>query len=257
MVQIKHQVISEIPVLEIFKKEREFDKLSTVFFYHGWESRKERALEYGYSLAQNGFRAVLPEAIYHGERRPEELKEHDPMNFWGVIANNVKELPVLVDNYIKNNKTDEDTIRVAGLSMGGITTNAMLTQYDWIHSAAVLMGSPSPIDYSKWLLKNYKINGTAMYDLLNVQEVEEKLEELGKISLNLQPEKINHRPVYYWHGTEDQTVPIHLTRDFIAKIKDKPYSKNVIFEVSEGIDHEVPQDIIVRMVDFFKKESTT
>ena len=254
MIELKHQTIENIPVIEVYPKGREKETLPTVFFYHGWESRKERVLEYGYVLAQKGFRAVLPEALDHGERRAEKVTENDPMNFWNIVIQSVQEFSLLVDNYCKNKKTIKDKIGVAGLSMGGIITSAMLTQYEWINAAAVLMGSPNPIEFSEWLLKNYKIDGTALYDLLDQEMIKTRLKELNSISLNKQPEKIAERPVYFWHGTKDPIVPMHITQKFIAEIENETYSSNLEFETTPGIKHKVPQEIIHKMTYFFEQK---
>lgn len=253
MIHAKHIIIQEIPVIEIYANNKENEALPLIVFYHGWESRKERVLEYGYTLALLGFRVILPEAWKHGERAHTEDKEQDSLDFWKVVGQNVKELPVLVDYYLKSKQGLENKIAVGGVSMGGISASAMLAQYSWIHSAAVLMGSPAPIDFSKWLLENYTIEGIALYDLLDQKEIEKKLTKLSGLSLNLQPEKIANRPVYFWHGTEDPTVPIHLTQQFIRQIEGKPYSKQVEFEWSEGVEHEVPREIVLKTGDFFDR----
>lgn len=252
MIELKHEFISEIPVIELFEKGKESERLPTVIFYHGWESRKERVLEYGYYLARNGFRAILPEALHHGERQKDEGPK-DPMNFWKVVYTNVKELPILIEYYINQNKMDENRIGVAGLSTGGITTSAILSQYDWVKSAAVLMGSFSPIDFTEWLLKNYKINHTPVYELMDQELIDSRLIELEPISLNLQPEKINNRPLYVWHGSADKVVPMHITQSFLEDIKEESYSENIVFEISEGVEHTVPQSIVQRMTEHFLK----
>ncbi|HLR92414.1 MAG TPA: dienelactone hydrolase family protein [Atopostipes sp.] len=251
MIELKHEQIDDIPVIELFEKGKEQEKLPVVFFYHGWESRKERVLEYGYYLANSGFRAILPEALNHGERKQIETHQQDPLNFWEVVGNNVRELPHLVEFYLSQNKIDSEKIGVAGLSMGGITTSAILTQYEWVQTAAVLMGSPSPIDFTEWLLKNYKIDHTPIYEILDPNLIQTRLVELEPIALNLQPEKIANRPIYVWHGSADPVVPMHLTKTFFEEIKDEAYSQNVEFEVSEGVGHSVPQNIVQRMTDHF------
>lgn len=251
MIELKHEYISDIPVIELFEKGEEQEKLPTVFFYHGWESRKERVLEYGYYLANSGYRAILPEAFNHGERKHDGTIQQDPLNFWEVVGTNVRELPSLVEYYLSENKINAEKIGVAGLSMGGITTSAILTQYDWVKAAAVLMGSPSPIDFTEWLLKNYKIDNTPIYEILDQNLVQTRLAELEPIALNLQPEKIASRPIYLWHGAADPVVPMHLTKAFFEEIKDEVYSKKVEFEVSDGVGHTVPQKIVQRMTDHF------
>lgn len=252
MIEIKNNKVSGIPVLEMFEKGQETSPLPIVFFYHGWESRKERVLEHGYRLAELGFRAVLPEALDHGERISENPEESDPMNFWKVVLHNVSELPILAKHYIDNELVSDGQISAAGLSMGGITVSAILTRYDWIHSAVILMGSPDPTEYSNWLLKNYKIDGTALYDLLNKEEIHQSLKKLDAYSLQLQPEKIANRPVYFWHGTDDPTVPVHITKNFVEAIQNESYSQNLIFEFTEGVEHKVPREIVLRSSDFLK-----
>lgn len=252
MIELKRELILDIPVIELFETGKEFDSLPTVVFYHGWESRKERVLEYGYYLASNGIRTILPEALNHGERQNEK-SQNDPMSFWEVVAQNVKELPILMEHYINSNKVDENRIGVAGLSMGGITTSAILTQYDWVQSAAVLMGSFSPIVFTKWLLKNYEIDNTPIYQMMDLELIKSRLIELEPIALNLQPEKLNNRPIYVWHGSADQVVPMHITESFLEEVKEESYGKNIFFEISEDVGHSVPQSIIQRMTEHFLK----
>lgn len=253
MINANYTMIQNIPVIEIYANGKENEELPLVIFYHGWESRKERVLEYGYTLALLGFRVVLPEAWKHGERAQKADKEQDSLDFWEVIVQNVKELPIVSEYYTSRNKVLENKIAVGGVSMGGISVSAMLTQYDWIHSAVVLMGSPAPIDFSKWLLKNYKMEGIALYDILDQEEIEKNLTKLNTISLDLQPEKIANRPVYFWHGTADPTVPSHLTENFIHKIQGEPYSEYVEFDISEGVEHEVPRDIVLKTGEFLNR----
>lgn len=252
MITLKHDVVAEVPLVELFEEGKENKKLPVVVFYHGWESRKERVLEYGYYLAENGFRALLPEALNHGERKTTNI-EQDPMNFWEIVSRNVQELPDILDEYIKTEKIDAERIGVSGLSMGGITTNAALTQYDWIKSAAVLMGTPSPIAFTEWLLKNYKINGSTAYEFLDQELINQRLKELEPISLDLQPEKIANRPLYIWHGEADPIVPAYLTRSFFEKVVKEPYGKNIKLEFSKDVDHNVPQEIILKMTEHFLK----
>lgn len=252
MVEIKQYNISEIPVIELYGKGKEYRRLPLVFFYHGWESRKERVLEQGYILAKNGFRAILPDAVYHGERQIESEKDLSPMTFWNAVQTNIAEFPTLVNHYVSNELAKKEEVMVAGLSFGGITTSALLTQYDWIHSAAILMGSPSPKEFSLWMLKNFEEKQIPIYDLIDKDTLLEKLDELAPISLNDHPEKIANRPLYIWHGVADTIVPFHITHEFIKKIKHEKYSLKLKFEQSENIGHEVPQAVSIQMTNFLK-----
>lgn len=249
MISIKNVIVKGLPLLEIVSQEHFSETLPTVFFYHGWTSSKESSMVNGYELAKQGFRALLPEAYLHGERKT-STSSPENMEFWDVILHNLNEITVLKDYYVEQGLTDPEKIGVAGLSMGGITTNAMLTQFPWIKAASVLMGTPSPIAFSKWLLNAPWAEGLDIQ--LTEQQVNEAMEPLKHISLDLQPEKINGRPIYVWHGTKDELVPYSLTKKFIQMIQDKPYAENVQFETTVGGIHKVPYAISVEMAKFFK-----
>lgn len=252
MIIIENLLISNLPVLEIVKKSLYTNQLATVFFYHGWESNKERVLEEGYQLARAGFRVILPEAYNHGERNEKKHKKQDPLTFWTVVRKSIEEFPILVNHYINAEKTLIDRVGVSGLSMGGIITSGILTQFDWVKSASILMGSPAPIDFTEWLIENYQMNSALIEKRMNKNEIRQKLTELAPISLNLQPEKIAGRPVYFWHGTNDRIVPANLTKDFVKETQKMDYGKNVHLELTDGVGHRVPSEIIQKMTKYFQ-----
>lgn len=250
MIKTNSELISDLPVLEIVKDHLSDEQLPTVFFYHGWESYKERVLEEAYSLAEADFRVVLPDAFNHGERNVNKL---ELMIFWEVVDKSVKEFMVIVDHYVNTNKTMIDRVGVSGLSMGGITASVILTQYDWVKSATILMGSPAPIELTKWLLENDKLDSMDNNNLRNKDFVEKKLNDLIPLSLNLQAEKLAGRPVYFWHGTEDKVVPAKTTIDFVEKNQKKDYGKNLSLELTKGVGHRVPREIIQKMTNYFQE----
>lgn len=249
MINIHNKLVSGLPLLEIVKDHLSEDALPTVFFYHGWEGYKERVLEEAYILAEKDFRVLLPDIYNHGERKM--TKTQDPMSFWELVGQSVKEFPRIVDFYVEENKTIADRIGVAGLSMGGIISSAILTQFDWVKSVSILMGSPSPIELTRWMLKNNQIDSNLDERVLNEDFVERKLKELVPISLNLQAEKIAGRSVYFWHGLDDDVVPATLTEDFVEKNKKTDYGKNISLELTAGVGHTVPGNIIKQMAHHF------
>lgn len=115
------------------------------------------------------------------------------------------------------------------------------------------MGSPAPIELTKWLLENNKLDSMNNTNLRNKDFVERKLNELAPLSLNLQAEKIAGRPVYFWHGTEDKVVPAKTTIDFVEKNRKKVYGKNLSLELTKGVGHRVPGEIIKKMTNYFKE----
>lgn len=250
MYQIIQKSIGGIPLLEIVQEELKDQPIPTVLFYHGWTSHKESVLVHGYELAKRGIRAILPEAYMHGERFDPNHSLNDNTIFWQVVFHNLQEVQMIRDHYLEQNLSDPDRFGISGLSMGGITTSAMLTQFDWIHSAAVLMGNTNPYAFSKWLLHSNWYSGNENIDGLLSQKVKD---QLTAVSLSDQPEKINGRPVYFWHGTQDELVPFGQTEQFIQQIKDESYAENISFTIGSGHGHKVPYDISASMAEFFKK----
>lgn len=255
MIQIKETTVNNLPLLEIVEEKKKDHILPTVIFYHGWTNYKESVLVNGYELAKQGFRALLPDAHLHGKRMNAKLPAEQSLEFWNVVGRSIQEAPLIRDHYIAEGLSDPDRFGVSGLSMGGITTAAMLTQYDWVKAAAVLMGSPAPVDFTKWLFSSpwAERSQTAWAETLPREQMEGAVAQLIPISLNLRPETIDGRPVMFWHGTEDNLVPFNMTYDFYQQIKDEPYAQNVTFSSSNGVGHKVPYTVSLEMADFFKK----
>src|SRR5690625_2056436 len=117
----------------------------------------------------------------------------------------------------------------------------------------MLKETQSQITFTEVLLKNYKVDDTPIYELLDQEVINNRLVELEPISLDLQPEKIANRPLYVWHGEADPVVPAHLTHAFFEKAVKEPYGENIELEFSEKVAHKVPQEIIFKMTEHFLK----
>lgn len=254
MIRVKQLTIDTIPLVELVLEEKDTEVLPTVVFYHGWTSTKESVLVNGYELAKRGIRAILPEAYLHGERDETGKALEDQTVFWRVVSQNITELPSIYNWYVQQGRTDPSRFGVSGLSMGGITTCALLTQFDFIHSAVVLMGSPSPVLFTNWLLQSKWVEGKpTTEDISTTEAFQEQLQRLHPIALNERPEKIAGRPVHFWHGTDDELVPFYLTEEFIETISSQTYAQNVSFSVGHGLGHKVPYRVSVEMADYFER----
>lgn len=146
MIIIQEKNIEQIPILEIVQDENKDKMIPTVVCYHGWTGTKENCIHYGAMLAKNGMRAILPDQLYHGERKTSELNGFE---LWEIIGQNVKEFPTLVGAYQKENLVN-DKIGAIGFSMGGMTTYALLKHFPFLYAAVSLMGNPDPVEFAKW-----------------------------------------------------------------------------------------------------------
>ncbi len=247
LIEIEHKVIAGIPLLEFVDHTLVDKKIPLVVFYHGWESVKENVLANGYELARRGIRALLPEALYHGERQDDQPFENHYADFFKIIENNVTEFSTLINYYVGAGIADREQVGVTGLSMGGITTCAILTKYEFVKAAVCLMGSPNLVRLGESLIQLSESNGLRL-----PVDAKTQVEGLRGSDLSLAPEKIAGRNVHFWHGTQDAVVPYQPTYDFYQKISQEAYGKNVSFTTTKD-GHKVPYKISVEMADFFQK----
>lgn len=220
MITIERRTIHSIPLLEIVAEQNKTKEVATIFFYHGFTSYKEVNLHYAYFLAEQGFRVILPECEYHGERASEKARTVPELglNFWNIIVKTIQELQVLYDDYVEKGKTDPEKVGVAGTSMGGFITLGALTQYDWIKTAVSLMGCPAYIEFAKGAIIQFKREGHFLP--FSDEEIERELAKLSRFDLSLHPETLKQRPLLFWHGEKDPIVPYKFAREFYERVKD-------------------------------------
>lgn len=207
-----------IPLLHVVNEESYEKQAPTVFFLHGHTSAKEHNLHYAYNLAENGIRVILPDAILHGERTEPIDDVQITLRFWEIVLTSLEELNVLKEEAIERGLAVEESIGVAGTSMGGITTLGALKMYPWISAAAVMMGAPGYVQLAKAQIKQYESRG---FKLPMTDEEREKIfSALEYVDLTKHRQTLNHRPLFFWHGEQDPTVPFEPTYNFYEAIRE-------------------------------------
>ncbi|XJZ28160.1 esterase [Bacillota bacterium Lsc_1132] len=253
MITIENERIDGIPLLHVVNQEKRLQMLPLIIFIHGFTSMKERNLHYAYLLAEAGFRVILPEALYHGERA-EGLKEPDLYTrFWEIVLTTIEEVKIVKEYYEKKQLVADGEIGVAGTSMGGIATLGALTQYPWIKAAVSLMGMPAYEKFSYWQLEQLKKQG--IHIPFTEEQINEQLAAIRKYDLSIQPEKLAHRPLLFWHGVKDPMVPYPLTREFFEAIQDR-YSEQkekLAFITDNHAGHNVSIEGVNATVGWFEK----
>lgn len=253
MVIIENLRIKELPVLHLAQKNKYDQKLPLILFVHGFTSAKEHNLHYAYLLAEKGFRVVLPEAKYHGERRLEEISQHElNVRFWEIVLSLIEELEIIKNYFEGENKIDSHNIGLAGTSMGGIVTLGALTKYPWIKAAVSLMGMPYYEKFALWQIEQLNKNGITLP--IERDELDSLLTRLRELDLSLQPEKLAGRPLLFWHGKNDTVVPYNYTYQFYDSIR--PSYENspekLHFISDEHADHKVSREGVIKTVEWFE-----
>lgn len=249
---IKREVVKDVPILHIFKQELSDEKLPLIFFIHGFMSAKEHNLHYAYYLAEQGFRVVLPEVSYHGERSQNLDEAKLYTKFWPIIIQSIHELNILKEYMVETYEIAEDKVGVVGTSMGGIITNGAVCTYDWITTAVSLMGNPAYVAFAEYQAEQMqKLNSNFS---ISQEEISKQLEQLKPYDLSLNPDKLKKRPMMFWHGAKDQVVPHTFAYNFYKTIKATYKDENsFVFYLDEKADHKVSREGVLQTVDWFVK----
>lgn len=237
--EVKKLKVGIVPVLEVVSKERINERLPLIIYYHGWQTSKELVLTQGRKIAQKGFRVILPDAANHGERKT-PVSDIPSFTFFQSIHANLFEFESLIA-YFKRAKLTNEFIGVGGVSMGGMTTCALMTHHPEINAAACVMGSPSLIAYRDMLKTHISERGIFLprdYDDLTswmrLYDLSSYYQHLPKI------------PLYFWHGKEDEKIPFSQTNDFVKKHLN-PF---IIFHAANE-SHMVKGPTMDKVADFF------
>ncbi len=250
MIGIKRETLAHIPALVIEDSKKEGQPLPVITYIHGITSAKEQNLPLAFLLAERGYRVILPDCYLHGERAEGLSNQEISYKLWEVVLQNLKELPMLYQELQAQNLILDDKFGLAGTSMGGITTSAALTQYDWIKVAAVLMGSPQPVRFAEEqvaMLKQMEVEVP-----LTEEQQQQLIRSLEKIDLSKQVDKLIGRPIFFWHGEEDQVVPFDHSYSFYNDaISHYKNPENIRFLREVGRDHKVSLYAIHETVNWF------
>jgi uncharacterized protein len=253
LILVEKKRIQHIPVLHIVKQNKFSDRMPLIVFLHGFTSTKERNMHYAYLYAEKGFRVVMPEAKHHGSRS-EGLSETElSFRFWEIVINSIEELGLIKDELVEEGLVHPSRIGVAGTSMGGITTLGAMAKYDWIKAGVSLMGNPSFEQFAIWQLneiekRNVKID-------LSKEEVSSLLNELKQYDLSQQPEKLDQRPLLFWHGRLDPVVPYDAAYHFYEQTRKNYAGTDGMFEfiTDEHAGHNVSNSGVMASAEWFAK----
>jgi len=252
MIMIENDKINNIPFLHIFDEKKKTEQLPFIIFVHGFTSAKENNLHYAYLLSQKGFRVLLPEALYHGERNPGLSGNDLNFHFWEIVLQTIDELDVLKHSFEEKQLIDPSRIGVVGTSMGGIVTLGALTKYKWIKAATSLMGMPYYEQLAISQIKKMKETGVEIP--VQDEELAHLMDKIKELDLSKQPEKLYSRPLLFWHGKQDAVVPYKYTYHFYETIKplydNEPEKLQFITDKNAG--HKVSNEGVAKTVEWFE-----
>ncbi|MCD2256137.1 alpha/beta fold hydrolase [Lactobacillus sp. CC-MHH1034] len=245
MILVHRRHVNEIPILEVVAEQFKSQPLPCVIYYHGWRSAKELVLTQARKLAQQKIRVILPDAFNHGERLLQQISQIPSFTFWQSIQANLAEFSLII-HYLKQNQLLlADLIGVGGVSMGGITTCALLTQHPEIKWAACVMGSPQPLLYRERVLQR-----AAYFKRALPADFRELTSWLSHYDLASRPQKLAGRPLLFWHGTADPRIDFEDAYQFYVKHHTQSYGRQMQFDIGRGQGHLVRPETMDRITTF-------
>jgi fermentation-respiration switch protein FrsA (DUF1100 family) len=251
MIVINKEETAGIPFLHVVEEKKLKSEMPLIFFIHGFTSAKEHNLHYAYLLAEKGFRVILPDALFHGERQQGMNEEELSYSFWDIVVQTIHELNELKEYFSENGLIEANKIGMAGTSMGGMVTLGALTQYDWVQAAVSLMGTPAYITYANGLISELKKKGKQLP--FSEKELDDKIQSLERYDLSLHSELLNGRPLLFWHGGADPVVPHKMALQFYQSVKPMYGNKeqDLKFILEPHAAHKVTRKGILMTIDWF------
>lgn len=240
---IENKRISDIPTLEIYDNDTSV-KRPLVFVMHGLGSSKERNLEYGYKLVQQGFFTISFDAHMHGEQETEEFKNMDYiekfLKVFDVVTETSKYIDIIIESYKDDSRIDTDRIGLVGVSMGGFIIYNYLANNmrDNIKAAVPIISSP----YWSNTSKEFADKNPEASKYFN----EEDLEYIKSIEPIESLKTMKDFPLLMLNGEKDELISIEGTRKSFDILKESYSNKDRIELIKyQDIGHERGPGMII------------
>ncbi|HWK22482.1 MAG TPA: prolyl oligopeptidase family serine peptidase [Ureibacillus sp.] len=240
-----------IPLLHVYDNSMN-EQSPIVIFLHGFQSAKEHNLHYAYQLVQKGIRVIMPDAHLHGVRSENLSEMKMSMHFWEIVLKSIHEVNAIYEE-LQDRGYGDAKIGVAGSSMGAIVTAGCLNSYNWINAAAICMGAPGYVEFASWQLDQFEAMGVKLpFDETQKVQI---LQQLSKYDITNNPERFNQRPVIFWHGHKDGTVPFKNTYHFYTQLRThyEQVPEHLVFVESKNSGHKVPRSGVLAVTSFLSQ----
>lgn len=246
---VQEEVWKDIPLLHVYDKSMN-KHTPVVIFLHGFLSAKEHNLHYAYQLVKKGVRVIMPDAYLHGERSENlnELKMN--MQFWKIVIQSIQEVEVLYEELIERDLLASHKIGLAGTSMGGIVTSGCLKKYSWIKTAAICMGAPGYNALADYQISQFEAKGVQLP--LTDEQKEQIHKVLAEYDITNEPNAFQNRPVIFWHGKKDKTVPFNHSYNFYLQLRSyyKQSPSFLKYIVSSNSGHKVNREGVLAVTEW-------
>lgn len=241
-----------IPLLHVYNNSMT-PQSPVVIFLHGFGSAKEHNLHYAYQLVKKGVRVILPDAYLHGDRSENLSEMKMNVHFWEIVLKSIQEVDIIYTELQNRGLLTSGKVGIAGTSMGGIVTSGCLNAYDWVHTAGICMGAPGFVELSNYQLNQFESLGVKLP--MDDKQKEQLQTLLAEYDITKDPTRFNQRPVIFWHGHKDETVPFKNTYHFYTQLRSyyEQTPERLKFVESPNYGHKVPRSGVLAVTEFLSE----
>lgn len=232
------------PAYIVTPKDKENVK-DTIIFYHGWSSSARNQIFRANIFASYGYRVVLPEATFHGERGNLDYLNMEIVKryIFEAIMHNIEEAPA-VFKYVKEEfKTADENIIVSGHSMGAITAGGLFSFNKKLKAALLFNGSCN----WAWMVNKLKEGEEDSYERMRINDFMLQMDPMTHI------ENIENRPLAMLNGAEDNVVDPMAQEEFYNLAVNEYNNKNLIlFKKYDHTTHQLTTHMLEDGIRFIK-----
>lgn len=245
MIELDVRHFAGIETLHAFPAGKGAQPLPCIIFYHGFTSSKLVYSYFAVALAQAGFRVIMPDAPEHGARFDGD-ETRRMARFWQILQGNFAEFAALKEALYQQGLIDNRRLGVGGASMGGMTALGIMTQFPEVKSVACLMGS----GYFSTL-------ASRLFPPLTVTTPEQQatfdsiVAPLAKWDVSGQLAQLASRPLFLWHGEEDDVVPAAETLRLQQALEKERLDEKLTCLWEAGVKHRITPTALTATVSFF------
>lgn len=212
----------------------------TIIIFHGWESSVKNYVDFARSLSLCGFKAVVPELLFHDSRGRLEnhfSKEITQEYFWKTIFSTIDEVDFLLDELAISKK---DTL-LLGVSMGGFIASGIYAGSQEFAGLISINGSGS-FQLSEEIFREQ--DGRPVLSI-------EEIHRLNAYDPRHKDKPI--APVLLMHGERDSIVSIKGQEDYYAYLREGSSERDVTFLKYENVDHAISEDMTSDLIRWLEK----
>ncbi len=245
MIEIITEIVGDIECLHAAPAGKRHEPLPTVLFFHGFTSSKEVYSYFGVTLAQAGFRVIMPDADRHGSRYDGDT-EARLNHFWDILKRNIDEVPLLEQALHEKQLIEGTRFAVAGASMGGMTALGAMVRYPHLASVACMMGSGYFMSLARTLFPPLSAETPEQQ-----QAFAARMAPLANYDVSEQLEKLADRPLLVWHGEGDEVVPAAESFRLEKAMREAKLDARLTFLTEKGIGHRITPPALNAVAAFF------